>query len=264
MLNMTGGSPYRNTHEKFGNIRDYWVEIGCLCRIFAVSLCYDSGSCSDASRTMRMPCLPHRDRASACRPCRLHAYRGAGCPHDAQCLTVSADTVSDLLHRGDLPGRKVGRTWLTTTTAVLRWLEASTTRSTKAQEDAALARAMAHGDREPWWLPCTTARRVSTANAVRPRRKASPGRGAPGKHRLMATWDHGLSRGERSIFPSPRLGKDDAPRGRARPGSCASPLGSEQSTIAQREDATHAEGGEHMFTLADAARIFHTHGHTSW
>ena len=50
----------------------------------------------------------------------------------AQFLTVSADTVYDLFHRGDLPGRKVGRKWLTTKTAVLRWLEESTKRSTEA------------------------------------------------------------------------------------------------------------------------------------
>ena len=53
----------------------------------------------------------------------------------AQLLTVSADTVYDLLQRGDLPGRKVGRKWLTTKTAVLQWLEQS-----------ALARAIARGD----------------------------------------------------------------------------------------------------------------------
>src|SRR5207302_5020739 len=66
----------------------------------------------------------------------------------AQFLTVSADTVYDLFHRGDLPGRKVGRKWLTTKTAVLRWLEASTKRSTAAPGGAALARAMANGDRD--------------------------------------------------------------------------------------------------------------------
>jgi excisionase family DNA binding protein len=64
----------------------------------------------------------------------------------AQCLTVSADTVSDLFQRGDLPGWKVGRPWLITTAAVLRWLEASTTQSTAAAQDAALAHATANGD----------------------------------------------------------------------------------------------------------------------
>jgi excisionase family DNA binding protein len=66
----------------------------------------------------------------------------------AQFLTVSADTIYDLFHRGDLLGRKVGRKWLTTKTAVLRWLEESTKRSTEAQGDAALARAIENGDRD--------------------------------------------------------------------------------------------------------------------
>ena len=66
----------------------------------------------------------------------------------AQFLTVSADTVYDLFQRGALPGRKVGRKWLTTKTAVLRWLEQSTKQSTEAQDDASLARAIANGDRE--------------------------------------------------------------------------------------------------------------------
>jgi excisionase family DNA binding protein len=60
-------------------------------------------------------------------------------------LTVSADTVYDLLQRGDLPGRKVGRKWLTTKTAVLKWLDQSATPYPTAQETA-LARAITHGD----------------------------------------------------------------------------------------------------------------------
>jgi excisionase family DNA binding protein len=43
----------------------------------------------------------------------------------APLLTVSADTVYDLLQRGDLPGRKVGRKWLPTKMAGLQWLEQS-------------------------------------------------------------------------------------------------------------------------------------------
>jgi excisionase family DNA binding protein len=39
-------------------------------------------------------------------------------------LTVSVDTVYDLFANGELPGRKVGRKWLTTRAAVLRWIEA--------------------------------------------------------------------------------------------------------------------------------------------
>ena len=64
----------------------------------------------------------------------------------AQLLTVSVDTVYDLLQRGDLPGRKVGRKWLTTTTAVLKWLEQSATPHPTAAQETALARAIAHGD----------------------------------------------------------------------------------------------------------------------
>ncbi len=66
----------------------------------------------------------------------------------AQFLTVSADTVYDLFQRGELPGRKVGRKWLTTKTAVLRWLDESTRQSTAADKDAALAHAITNGDRE--------------------------------------------------------------------------------------------------------------------
>ena len=64
----------------------------------------------------------------------------------AQFLTVSADTVYDLFQRGELPGRKVGRKWLTTKTAVLRWLDQSTQPSTTADTHAALADAIANGD----------------------------------------------------------------------------------------------------------------------
>src|ERR1700759_5161280 len=68
----------------------------------------------------------------------------------AELLTVSADTVYDLFARGELPGRKVGRKWLTTRAAVLRWIEASMTDDTLARriEDGdtdALARAMNKG-----------------------------------------------------------------------------------------------------------------------
>lgn len=64
----------------------------------------------------------------------------------AQLLTVSADTVYDLFQQGDLPGRKVGRKWLTTKTAVLKWLEQSATPRARAAQDAALAQAIARGD----------------------------------------------------------------------------------------------------------------------
>jgi excisionase family DNA binding protein len=58
----------------------------------------------------------------------------------AKLLTVSTDTVYDLLKRGELPGRKVGRKWLTTRNAVLRWIESSS-------EHDSLARAIEGGDK---------------------------------------------------------------------------------------------------------------------
>ena len=58
----------------------------------------------------------------------------------AELLTVSPDTVYDLFKRGELPGRKVGRKWLTTRNALLRWIESSS-------ENNTLARAIERGDR---------------------------------------------------------------------------------------------------------------------
>ena len=58
----------------------------------------------------------------------------------AELLTVSPDTVYDLFKRGKLPGRKVGRKWLTTRNALLRWIESSS-------ENNTLARAFERGDR---------------------------------------------------------------------------------------------------------------------
>jgi excisionase family DNA binding protein len=59
----------------------------------------------------------------------------------AALLTVSADTVYDLFAKGELPGRKVGRKWITTKSVVLRWIEAGS-------KDDALARAIDNGDVE--------------------------------------------------------------------------------------------------------------------
>ena len=59
----------------------------------------------------------------------------------AQFLTVSPDTVYGLFQSGELPGRKVGRKWVTTKAAVLRWIESS-------GADDALARAVKRGDRD--------------------------------------------------------------------------------------------------------------------
>jgi excisionase family DNA binding protein len=58
----------------------------------------------------------------------------------AALLLVSTDTVYDLFKRGELPGRKVGRKWLTTRNAVLRWIESSS-------EHHSLVRAIEGGDK---------------------------------------------------------------------------------------------------------------------
>ena len=60
----------------------------------------------------------------------------------AELLTVSPDTVYDLFKRGELPGRKVGRSrkWLTTRNALLRWIASSS-------ENNTLTRAIERGDR---------------------------------------------------------------------------------------------------------------------
>jgi len=57
----------------------------------------------------------------------------------ADFLTVSRDTVYRLFQTGELPGRKVGRKWVTTKAAVIRWLESSSA-------DDSLARAVGRGD----------------------------------------------------------------------------------------------------------------------
>ncbi len=49
------------------------------------------------------------------------------------------DTVYDLFAKGELPGRKVGRKWITTKAAVLRWIE-------NTSGDDSLARAVERGD----------------------------------------------------------------------------------------------------------------------
>ncbi len=62
-------------------------------------------------------------------------------PMTAELLTVSTDTVYDLFKSGELPGRKVGRKWITTRSAVLRWIESSSEQDT-------LTRALQRGDKQ--------------------------------------------------------------------------------------------------------------------
>jgi excisionase family DNA binding protein len=68
----------------------------------------------------------------------------------AALLMVSVDTVYDLFGRGELPGRKVGRKWITTRSAVLRWIENTSTgdalvRAIERGDGDALAKAMNNG-----------------------------------------------------------------------------------------------------------------------
>jgi excisionase family DNA binding protein len=68
----------------------------------------------------------------------------------AQLLTVSTDTVYDLFKRGELPGRKVGRKWLTTRSVVLRWIESSSehhslVQAIKGGNKTALTKALTSG-----------------------------------------------------------------------------------------------------------------------
>jgi hypothetical protein len=56
-------------------------------------------------------------------------------------LMVSVDTVYDFFASGTLPARKVGRKWITTKAAILRWIENTST-------DDSLVRAIKRGDRD--------------------------------------------------------------------------------------------------------------------
>jgi excisionase family DNA binding protein len=87
----------------------------------------------------------HRRKAAPRKPDILDVHGVAAL------LTVSTDTVYALLQSGQLPGRKVGRKWLTTRNAVMQWVEQSmvadtANRATRAGDKAVL-RAIEEGDR---------------------------------------------------------------------------------------------------------------------
>jgi excisionase family DNA binding protein len=85
-----------------------------------------------------MPAKNQKKRRS--RPTPIRTYEVLDVKMAAELLTVSPDTVYDFFKRGELPGRKVGRKWLTTRNALLRWIESSS-------ENNTLARAIERGDR---------------------------------------------------------------------------------------------------------------------
>lgn len=86
-----------------------------------------------------MPSKPKRKRSAPVIPPRVLEVLDVRMA--AALLTVSADTVYELFASGELPGRKVGRKWITTKAAVLRWIESSSTQDT-------LTRAIERGDRD--------------------------------------------------------------------------------------------------------------------
>ena len=133
----------RDICRNFGNIRDYFQKIRVLLELMGAFLLCSSAACHPVPSledTMLPPSRPLTRPAAGRWPDVLDVHL------TAQLLTVSADTVYDLLQRGDLPGRKVGRKWLTTKTAVLKWLEQSATPRPTAAQETALAHAIAHGD----------------------------------------------------------------------------------------------------------------------
>jgi excisionase family DNA binding protein len=96
--------------------------------------------------------MPHQ------RPTKKHQSRSNGASKPevldvlgiAALLTMSVDTVYDLLKSGQLPGRKVGRKWLTTRAAVMRWIEQSLEAETAQRafdtgDKAALTKALQSG-----------------------------------------------------------------------------------------------------------------------
>jgi excisionase family DNA binding protein len=120
--------------------------------------------------------MPHRGRT------KKHRSRNNGASRPdvldvngiAALLTVSADTVYDLLKSGELPGRKVGRKWLTTRSAVMRWIEQSLEAETAQRaldtgDKAALTKALQSGA-----VRVKGGRAVGTANDLRARCSVRP------------------------------------------------------------------------------------------
>lgn len=74
---------------------------------------------------MTMP--SETDKKSKPRPAQPKSREILDVRTTAALLTVSKDTVYDQFASGELPGRKVGRKWITTKVAVLRWIESTAT-----------------------------------------------------------------------------------------------------------------------------------------
>jgi len=86
-----------------------------------------------------MPAITRKKRRKSALSATHRAAEVLDVPATAALLTVSVDTVYELFAKGELPGRRVGRKWITTRSAVLRWIE-------NTSESDALARAVERGD----------------------------------------------------------------------------------------------------------------------
>ena len=87
--------------------------------------------------TRPKPRKPDKKARHSPRPGRVPEVLDVGAT--ALMLMVSVDTVYDLFASGTVPARKVGRKWITTKAAILRWIENTST-------DDTLARAIKRGD----------------------------------------------------------------------------------------------------------------------
>jgi excisionase family DNA binding protein len=95
-----------------------------------------------------MPTKPARKRSR--RPASARSSEILDVHMAAELLTVSPDTVYELFKNGELPGRKVGKKWITTKAAVLRWVEQSfapdfVSRAIEQGDRKALAKALRSG-----------------------------------------------------------------------------------------------------------------------
>jgi excisionase family DNA binding protein len=88
-----------------------------------------------------MPAKTKRQRRKPASAAPLRTPEVLDVKMTAALLTVSPDLVYELFAKGELPGRKVGRKWITTKAAVLRWIE-----NTSAED--ALTRAIERGDKD--------------------------------------------------------------------------------------------------------------------
>ena len=108
--------------------------------------------CPTLSNNPRMADDNANEKATtACRPSPSSSQcQHPQCPYAAAFLTVSPGIVYELFKNGEVPARKIGRKWITTKTALLRWIEESclsdaSERALKKGAQAALTKAFKSG-----------------------------------------------------------------------------------------------------------------------